>query len=218
VTSFLIRVAIVLPVSLGIWRPLSAAAQEGRSVSDNLPLVELVTPLGSIVLEIDTVYAPITASNFLRYVDEDRYLDAHFYRVVTLRNQPRDSVRIEVIQGGLGFRGSEHELPPIQHESTRQTGLRHLDGTVSMARLEPGTASSEIFISVGDQPELDFGGRRNPDGQGFAAFGRVREGMNVVRRIQQLPESAQLLESPVTMTRVRRVPSSADTAKTRGHR
>ena len=93
---------------------------------------------------------------------------------------------------------------PIPLERTSKTGLRHVDGTISMARDGPETATSEFFICIGDQPELDFGGRRNPDGQGFAAFGRVTAGMEVVRRIQQSPAREQRLDPPITILRIRR--------------
>jgi len=170
-----------------------------------LPHVVLETDLGAIEIEVDNASAPLTAANFLRYVDEGRFAGASFYRVVTPDDQPDDKVRIEVIQGGLGFAENSRRLPPIAHETTRETGLLHLDGVVSMARDAPGSADSEIFICVGDQPELDFGGARNPDGQGFAAFGRVVRGMDVVRAIQGRPESGQMLIETVAIRAVRRV-------------
>ena len=97
------------------------------------------------------------------------------------------------------------ELPPIEHEITEKTGIIHENGTISMARLEPGTASSEFFICINDQPELDFGGRRNPDGQGFAAFGKVTSGMNVVKKIQVMPVNGQLLEKIVKIISIKRI-------------
>lgn len=171
------------------------------------PQIELLTSHGRILLDIYQDDAPITASNFLRYVDEQRFEGATFYRVVTMRNQPNNEVKIEVIQGGLSFSGEHpNNLPPIRHETTEETGILHKDGVISMARVGPGTAAGEIFICVGDQPELDFGGKRNPDGEGFAAFGRVVEGMNVVRAIQQLPEEGQMLIEPVKILSVERIP------------
>ncbi len=98
-----------------------------------------------------------------------------------------------MIQGGLKDNDHPQSLPIIIHETTAQTGILHKDGTISMARNEPGAASSEFFICINDQPQLDFGGRRNPDGQGFAAFGRVVEGMDVVRKIQSQPAQGQYL-------------------------
>jgi peptidyl-prolyl cis-trans isomerase A (cyclophilin A) len=177
------------------------------------PKVLLTTNLGEIELEIFITEAPVTATNFLRYVDEHRYVGAAFYRTVRLDNQPQSTVKIEVIQGGLGMDAHPSKLPVIPHETTEQTGLRHLEGTVSMSRFEPGSASSEIFICINDQPTLDFGGARNPDGQGFAAFGRVTRGMEVVREIQSLPSGGnqapvqgQWLLEPVKITSVSRLP------------
>ena len=176
------------------------------AASEPLPRVLLGTPAGDRVVEVDTVRAPQTAANFLAYVDRGLFAGARFYRVVRLDNQPDNDVRIEVIQGGLGFE-AEAPLAPIRHETTAETGLAHRDGTLSMARLGPGTASSEFFICIGDQPELDFGGARNPDGQGFAAFGRVIAGMEVVRSIQAGPADGQMLVDPVAIESVRRVES-----------
>lgn len=170
------------------------------------PRVIIETALGDILVEIYLDQAPIAATNFLRYVDEALLDSAAFYRVVTLDNQPNDTVRIEVIQGGLAGDPAQHRLESIDHETTATTGVLHLDGTISMARSAPGTASSEFFITVGDQPALDYGGRRNPDGQGFAAFGRVIEGMDVVRAIQAQPADGQRLVTPLVIVRMRRVP------------
>lgn len=155
--------------------------------------VVIRTELGDITLEIETEKAPVTASNFLSLVDQGVYTGAIFYRVVRPDNQPDSPVKIEVIQGGLFDDDMIDSHTPIEHESTKHTGILHTDGVISMARMEPGTASTEIFICVGDQPSLDYGGGRNPDGAGFAAFGTVSEGMDVVRRIQALPDSGQYL-------------------------
>ena len=160
------------------------------------------TPEGDITLELYPEQAPVTVSNFLRYVEEDRFKEATFYRVVTLHNQPNSKIKIEVIQGGLFEDEHTDMLPPIAHETTKQTGILHKDGVISMARYGPGTATSEFFICVGDQPSLDFGGRRNGDGVGFAAFGKVIKGMDVVREIQQLPSKEQYLEPRLTITKV----------------
>ncbi|MFC2169555.1 peptidylprolyl isomerase [Acidobacteriota bacterium] len=169
------------------------------------PKVLIKTELGDIEVEIYEKKAPITASNFLKYVDEKLFEGASFYRVVTMDNQPNNDVKIEVIQGGLRFTEGKKTYPEILHETTDKTGLFHKDSTISMARLEPGTASSEIFICIGDQPELDFGGKRNPDGQGFAAFGKVTEGMDVVREIQRKPADEQMLKSRIRIHTIVRV-------------
>ena len=166
--------------------------------------ISMETELGPIQLELYPDRAPITVSNFLRYVDENRYEDFHFYRVVHMENQPDNDVKIEVIQGGLGFDKHPMELPTIVHETTDKTGIRHLNGTLSMARMEPGTASSEIFICINDQPELDYSGKRNPDGQGFSTFGKVISGMDVIRKIQLLPETKQMLDKVVKVNSIQK--------------
>jgi peptidyl-prolyl cis-trans isomerase A (cyclophilin A) len=167
------------------------------------PKVILETDAGNITIEVYTEQAPVTATNFLRYVDEGLYARATFYRVLRPDNQPKDSVKINVLQGGLApvFNAA---LPPIRHEATGQTGLRHLDGTLSMVRQKPGSARSEFFICLGDQPALDAGGTRNPDGKGFAAFAKVVDGMDVVRKIYEAPADGQLLTEPVKILSVSR--------------
>jgi peptidyl-prolyl cis-trans isomerase A (cyclophilin A) len=161
------------------------------------PQVIIKTEVGDITIEVYENDAPITAANFLKYVDEGRYKDGCFYRIVTMENQPDNEIKIEVIQGGLSAKTRGNMLPPIEHETTDKTGILHKNGMISMARSEPGTASSEFFICVGDQPDLDFGGRRNPDGQGFAAFGKVVAGMPVVNKIHQQPAEGQMLDPPI---------------------
>lgn len=175
--------------------------------ADTFKRVAIQTSLGDIVLELNASKAPLTVKNFLRYVDAGLFTNGRFHRTVTLTpdNQPHNKVKIEVIQAGLSPGSESKALPAIKLERTNKTGLRHRDGTISMARLEPDTASSEFFICVGDQPELDFAGRRNPDGQGFAAFGRVVSGMDVVHRIHQASAKGQSLEPPILIQAVRRV-------------
>ena len=167
-----------------------------------LPKVAINTALGEIIVEIDTVHAPVTAFNFLKHVENSTYKNAVFYRVVRMDNQPDNKVKIEVIQGGLFDDEQIEKVVPIRHETTKETGLKHLNGTISMARVGPGTASTEFFICVGDQPELDFGGKRNPDGQGFAAFGKVLKGFDVVEKIQKQKDERQMLLAPVRILKV----------------
>jgi peptidyl-prolyl cis-trans isomerase A (cyclophilin A) len=155
--------------------------------------VEIETEIGLILAELYSEKAPITCANFIKYIENNKFEGANFYRVVRMDNQPNNEIKIEVIQGGLGFDVEKSPYPPIKHETTNETGILHQNGTLSMARSKPGTASSEIFICVGDQPELDFGGKRNPDGQGFAAFGKVIEGMEIVKKIQNMPDKDQML-------------------------
>jgi len=174
------------------------------TLSAENPRILMKTELGEILIEVYPDKAPITVANFLRYMDEDRYEGATFYRVVTMDNQPNMDIKIEIIQGGISRSANPRDLPPIEHETTEQTGILHKDGVISMARLMPGTASSDFFICVGDQPSLDFGGMRNRDGQGFAAFGKVIEGMDVVRKIQKQPAENQYLPKPIKILSITR--------------
>lgn len=167
--------------------------------------VQIDTELGGITVEVETARAPVTSANFLRYVDGGFYDGGVFHRTVTMQNQPENKIRIEVIQGGINPAREKDGFPPIALERTSRTRLKHLDGTLSMARSGPDTATSDIFICIGDQPSLDYGGRRNPDGQGFAAFGRVVSGMEIVRRIQQAPAEGQKLTPAVRILKARRI-------------
>ena len=166
--------------------------EAGALGAQTLPHVVIQTELGDIEAEIDTVHAPITSANFLRYVDLGFYRVGRFHRTVRADNQANNPVKIAVVQAGLDSMQVK-DFPPINLERTSVTKLSHRDGTLSMARDGPNTATSDFFICIGDQPSLDFGGRRNPDGQGFAAFGRVVLGMDVVRRIQASPARGQQL-------------------------
>ncbi|HEY1858998.1 MAG TPA: peptidylprolyl isomerase [Gemmataceae bacterium] len=166
--------------------------------------VVIDTEKGDIEVELDAANAPNTVANFLKYVDRGFYDGGRFHRTVTLKNQPDDRVKIEVIQAGINPKKEKEEFAPIKLERTDKTGLAHKDGTISMARDGPDTATSDFFICIGDQPELDFGGKRNPDGQGFAAFGRVVKGMEVVKKIQGCPAEKQTLEPVVKIGKIAR--------------
>jgi peptidyl-prolyl cis-trans isomerase A (cyclophilin A) len=171
--------------------------------------VRLETDAGNIVLQLDGRHAPITTANFLAYVDQHKFDGITFYRASRTPHRTGQGF----IQGGIR-RNAMLALPPIEHEPTSRTGLRHVDGTISMARLEPGSAMGDFFIVSGPMPSMDAGHRRpssgNGDDQGYAAFGRVTEGMDVVRRILAAPTIAnagagamrgQMLERPVTIVR-----------------
>lgn len=172
------------------------------------PKVLISTEVGNIIIEIFQDKAPITSSNFLRYADAGKYKNlATFYRVVRYNNQPESSSKIEVIQGGYCEDSTIERLQftPIKHETTQTTGILHKNGVISMARLEPGTASSEFFICIGRQPGLDYNGDRNPDAQGFAAFGKVIKGMDIVRKIQRMKDKDQYLIKPVRIINITRI-------------
>ena len=185
----------------GVSFPGVASAQDPPSSVQ----VEIRTELGSFRVEVYPDRAPTTVSNFLLYVDGGFYAGGTFHRTVHQDNQPTDSIRIAVIQGDIAGERRGDRAESIGLERTNETGLKHLDGSISMARAGPDTATSSFFISVGDQPDLDFGGRRNPDGQGFAAFGKVLDGMDVVRAINQSPVEGQSLTPPIRILGIDRV-------------
>jgi len=182
-----------------------ATARIVRADTPNLRTI-VTTELGKFTIEVYPDKAPISSKNYLAYVDGGYLNDSSIYRIVAPRNQGDDvAYKIAVIQWGRGpERADNPPFPPIAHEDTRTTGLHHLNGTVSMARREPGSATSEFFICIGDQPELDFGGHRNPDGQGFAAFGQVVEGMDVVNRVYARAEDKGLLTRRIAIPTVAR--------------
>jgi peptidyl-prolyl cis-trans isomerase A (cyclophilin A) len=163
--------------------------------------VRIETELGDIELEVFEQQAPASAGYFLADVRAGLYDDTSFFRIVTLSNQSAEKHRrIAVIQGGL--RHEREDLAPvIPHETTATTGLSHLKGTVSLARFAPGAVYHSFFICLRDEPALDFGGARHPDGQGFAAFGRVVEGFDVVQRIYARAEEAENLKNEITIRR-----------------
>jgi len=188
------------------WSILCTLLAAGTNLGDDAKKatrVRIETDLGDIVVELDA-RAVKTVGNFLRYVDAKHYDGGRFHRTVTLNNQPDNEVKIEVVQAGVNPDRAKDDFPPVQLERTEGTGVAHKDGTISMARDGPDTATSDFFICVGDQPELDFGGMRNPDGQGFAAFGRVVKGMDVVKKIQASAADGQTLQPPVKIRAVSR--------------
>ena len=189
------HVLLLVAVFTAAWLTRGIAAAQA------LPRVVIQTELGEIEVEVDSIHAPQTAANFLRYVDLGFYRFGRFHRTVRQDNQPESKVKIAVIQAGLDSL-RVRDFPPIPLERTRTTGLSHRDGTISMARDGPDTATSDFFICIGDQPALDFGGKRNPDGQGFAAFGRVVLGMDVVAKIHQAPFDGQELTPPVRISNI----------------
>ena len=175
------------------------------ALADN-PQVTLETEMGDIVIEVMTDKAPVSGGDFLTYVEKGLYSGEGFYRVVRAADNDHGAPKIDVIQGGLI--DDSAGLAPVAHETTETTGIKHTDGTISLARDVVGTGSAAyFFITIGDQPGLDFGANRNADKQGFAAFGRVVSGMDVVRNIHSVPADhfiqaegytgGQMLKEPV---------------------
>lgn len=212
------RCLILLPLLALSCHSLAASGVLNTS-DEEVVEVLMKTEAGEIRLQLFPQRAPLTVANFLAYVDGKRYNDGAFYRVVRSDNQAQNKIKIAVIQGGMGMDAGLQRLAPINHETTQKTGLLHRDGVISLARGKPGSGQSEFFICVGDQAALDFGGQRNPDGQGFATFGRVVNGMEVVRKIHQRATtpanaaqleytSGQMLQPPVVITAIERVNKS----------
>ena len=170
------------------------------------PHIVIETKFGVIEVELYSDKAPKTVAAFLRNIDSGFYKNTSFYRVLNMDNQPSNAPKTELIQGGLWRTSKKRDyLPGIPHENTRQTGIDHKNGTISMARLAPGTATTEFFICIGNQPGLDYGGDNNPDGQGYAAFGKVVKGMDVIRLIQRKKEDDQYFEPPVNIYDIKRL-------------
>jgi peptidyl-prolyl cis-trans isomerase A (cyclophilin A) len=201
-------VLVVVAVAAASVASFAGAARVFRLQPGEV-IVRLETALGTIDLAIDTKKAPITSANFLKYVDSGFYDGGRFHRVTRPDNytpQLPNRPPMEIVQAGINPERRKEGLPPIPLERTSVTGLRHVVGTVSMARTpEADSARSDFFICLDEQPSLDFGGKRFDDGQGAAAFGRVVAGMDVVRKIQQQPTEKQALTPPVTITKASRV-------------
>ena len=175
-----------------IW--LSCAQTKNKN-----PHIEIQTRVGDIEIELYSYKAPKTVGAFLANVDAEIYKNSTFYRILSRDNQPSDAEKTELIQGGIWNSkvGKSIQRPNIPHETTQQTGILHKDGVISLARLEPGTATTEFFICIGDQPGLDYGSENNPDKQGYAAFGKVVKGMDIVRTIYNRPEYEQHFDPPI---------------------
>lgn len=179
----------------------------GCSPTYKNPHVVIETKYGDIEVELYPDKAPKSVSAFLSYIDSGYYKNAAFYRVLRDDEQPMDAPKAELIQGGIwktNYRLSA-SLPGIPHETTKQTGLLHKNGVISLARQAPGTANTEFFICVGDQPGFDYGGANNADGQGYAAFGKVVKGMDVVRSIYDAPEEDGELDPLIYIYRMKRL-------------
>jgi peptidyl-prolyl cis-trans isomerase A (cyclophilin A) len=188
---------------------LLAASAAGQDPGSGEVVVRVETALGNIDMAVDTKRAPVTAANFLKYVDGGFYDGGRFHRATRPDNYtpaPPDRPAMEIIQAGIDPERRRDGFPAIPLERTTVTGLKHVAGTVSMARAPAAdSARSDFFICLDDQPSLDFGGKRFEDGQGGGAFGRVVRGMDVVRKIQQQPVEKQALTPPVTIVRISRV-------------
>ncbi|MDP3444170.1 MAG: peptidylprolyl isomerase [Ignavibacteria bacterium] len=161
------------------------------------------TEKGIITIELYPEKAPLTVANFLRYLESGLYNGSDFFRVCTPENEAERDIKIEVIQAA--DLPEDKLFPTIPLETTQQTGLKHENGSLSMARGVPVSAQSSFFICINEQPELDFGGKRNPDGQGFAVFGKVIEGMDVVLAIQSGENENQILKQAIKIESIKKL-------------
>lgn len=188
---------------------VSSCPRAADAGQDRYCRIIIDSALGPIGVLLELGRAPISAGDFLEYVDRGLYAGGAFYRTVRANDDPQP-IKIDVVQGGLT--DDSKYLAPIAHEPTSRTGLRHRNGTISIARDGVGTGTAgAFFICIGDQPDLDFGGKRNPDGQGFAAFGQVTNGMALVRRMGAMKtqgpmgsSGGELIASPVRIVGARR--------------
>lgn len=178
----------------------------GSSKNEN-PHIEIDTKFGDIEVELYPQQAPKTVAAFLSYIDSGYFNKATFYRVLRDDDQPSDAPKAELIQAGIWQTNYKlaATIPGIVHETTQQTKILHKDGTISLARSTPGTANTEFFICVGDQPGFDYGGANNADGQGYAAFGKVVKGMAVVRSIYNAPESDGQYDPLIYISKIKKL-------------
>lgn len=190
-------IVLLLIIALGACNTSSKTA---GAVEITIKTVE-----GDIVAELYPEKAPQSVAAFLAIIDQGLYKRSSFYRILNEDNQPSNAPKAELIQGGLWSRTKKRpDLPFIPHETTEKTGLTHSAGTLSFAREAPGTASSEFFITLTDLPGFDFGGENNADGQGYAAFGKVTRGMDIVRKIYRKPETDQYFDPPLMIVDIQR--------------
>ena len=191
--------------ALALVASLSACLIRPQPDLPTLPRVQLRTDAGDIVIEVDTLRAGVSARNFLRYVDGGFYSGGQFQRRVAQSNEPNVTVPIEIIQASIDSSRMSQGFGTIPLETTNQTGIHHGAGCVSFAREASSAATSDFFICVSDQPELDYGGKGNADGQGYAAFGRVVQGMEVVRKIHRSPTQGQRLTPTIRIVEAKRL-------------
>ncbi|MCG8476284.1 MAG: peptidylprolyl isomerase [Cytophagales bacterium] len=193
---------VLLAILLGGYFYADYVEQKGKDNASAYPVVEIKTAGGLIAIELYPDKAPVTVANFLKYVKGGYLNNASFYRAVRLDNQQNKTTPIQVLQGGLWYHDSTGVFAAVPLETTEETGILHRDAVVSMARdADPNTATSEFFICIGNNYPLDKGGR--PNSKGYAAFGKVIQGMDLVRKYQEYPAKGQLLEPRVDFEEVR---------------
>lgn len=193
----------VIQISVAILLLISCKQKQ----SNTNPHIEVQTDKGNFEIELYPVQAPKTVAAFLSYIDSGYYNNSSFYRVLNNDNQPSNAAKTELIQGGIWRTKNRTamNIPGIPHESTKQTGILHTDGVLSLARREPGTGTTEFFICIGKQPGLDYGGENVEDKQGYATFGKVVKGMDTVRKIYRQNENDEYFDPPIAIYDIRRL-------------
>lgn len=198
---FIAAAKLTVPLVLSVLLTPSACHP---AHSPDKPHVVIQTQAGDIEVELYPLQAPKSVAAFLSYVDSGFYQKSSFYRVLNDDNQPTGTDPSKLVQGGIWR--SNHaravSVPGVPHETTKQTHILHTDGVISLARQEPGTATTEFFICIGDQPGFDYAGRNNPDRQGYASFGKVVKGIDVVKAIYAMPENEQSFTPQVRITNI----------------
>src|SRR5258708_490884 len=188
----------ILAISMALLRPLSAGSTE-------LSQVRIKTEFGDIVVQLEDKRVPITTANFLRYVDGKFYDQGAFVRTVTPLNQSDSPIKLEVVQADINPKRLPESFAPILLETTEQSGIKHARGVLSMARdAAANSAHHEFFICLRAEPELDFGGKGGAERKGYAAFGHVVEGLEVIRRIHEAKAEVQRLNPPILIISIRR--------------
>jgi peptidyl-prolyl cis-trans isomerase A (cyclophilin A) len=189
-----------------LWLMILVLAFSCKQKLTGNPRVLIETAFGEIDIELYAQKAPVTVTAFLSYIDSGWYKRAGFYRVLHNDNQPSNAPKSYLVQGGIWK--SNYKLASsvkgIPHESTRQTGILHKEGIISLARAEPGTAGTEFFICMDNEPGLDFGGENVADRKGYAAFGRVVSGMDIVRKVYEQKERNQYFDPPIIIFNIKR--------------
>lgn len=173
------------------------------------PTARIETPFGNILVEVYPDRAPESSAAFLQNIDSGIYKNSNFYRVLKAEEQVSSADKSNLIQGGIHYTRPEYSSgkPGVPLETTEQTGLKHVNGTISFARAGEISTGTEFFICIGDSPAYDYGGSANPDGQGFGAFGKVIRGMDVVKKIHSQPSNGSTFTPPVRIINIVKISS-----------
>ena len=177
-----------------------------KQYAANDPHIKIETVQGDIIVQLFPDKAPKTVEAFLKYVEAGYYQESNFYRVIKNENVPAE-YNTGLVQGGIFHSNPSlhQQLKGTEHESPKVTGLSHTSGTISMARTTPGSATTEFFICIGDQQQFDSSNRSGTDGLGYAAFGKVVEGMDVLSKIQNKKSNGESFIDKIRIINIRKL-------------